>query len=65
MVLAFKSAKRLDADLEEGATCIAEGEEADEGTQRLAVDGKRPIVDEVDCHASDRNSGIISAGCAR
>ena len=48
MMLAFESAKRLDTDLEEGAIYIVEGEEADEGTQRLAVDGERPIVDEIE-----------------
>jgi hypothetical protein len=48
MMLAFESAKRLDTDLEEGAIYIVEGEEADEGTQGLAVDGERPIVDEIE-----------------
>ncbi len=48
MMLAFESAKRLDADLEEGAIYIVEGEEADEGTQGLAADGERPIVDEIE-----------------
>jgi hypothetical protein len=48
MVLAFESAKGLDSDLEERAVYIVKSEEADERTQRLAIDWKRPIVNKIE-----------------
>jgi hypothetical protein len=48
MVLAFKSTEGLGTDLKERAIDIVKGEEADERTEGSTVNGKGPIVDEIE-----------------
>jgi hypothetical protein len=48
VVLALEGAKRLDTNFKVWAIDVVEGEEADERTQGLAIDGQRPIVHQIE-----------------
>jgi hypothetical protein len=48
MMLAFEGAKGLDPNLKERTVDVVKSEEADEGTQRLAIGWKGPIVNKIE-----------------
>jgi hypothetical protein len=47
-MLALERSKRLDTHFKERAVNVVEGEKANERAQRLAIDRKGPVVDEVE-----------------